>query len=309
METIPCIFGHGYSSDVAITDNGFTGRRCPECATIYVSPRPDRAAIFDLYHHDNAWLPAAYHLGFNPVAELSARRHVAAIFDRSPFKLAGARRQSLLEIGCGAGYVLRIAKSRGVDAYGVELNPYQAEYVDQGLGIPCETMPFTAASFGEKRFDVIFHCDVLSHFPDPIRDLSAMREKLSSRGYLVFETGNAADIDPRYYKFIPAWQYPDHLFFFGESSLRELLKRAGYSEVHIASWSILPQLALRRCVQRLRPATRAAGVKPASSSTLSARQKAVRVAIAHAQDFVRYGLGARLSNPRHPRTVMVWARK
>jgi SAM-dependent methyltransferase len=220
--------------------------------------------------------------------------------------------KTLLEIGCGGGHLLKVAQQNGIEPFGVELNPSQASYVKGTLGIQCETLSFTTKTFGDRKFDVIFHCNVTSHFYDPIAEFSAMRDKLTNGGCLVFETGNGADMDQKYYRYIPAWQYPDHLFFFGESSIRELLKRAGFSIVHVTSWSILPELAALKLLRHQRDGSNAGSTpNPVSSSPVQRaklKQRIVRLSLAYSQLFLRFGLGAVLSNPRHPRTMLVWAR-
>jgi SAM-dependent methyltransferase len=313
MELIPCIFGHGYSDDVVIQENGFEGRRCPVCGIIYISPRPEPADVFDLYHHDKAFLPSSHHISFNPGAELAARTHFSWISDKRHFQSFDRQMQpSILEIGCGGGHLLKVAKEKGWDAFGVELNPYQAKHVQDSIKIPCETNPFSRDSFGSKMFDVIFHCDVTSHLSDPIGDFSAMCDKLTPNGRLIFETGNGADIDRRYYKYFHAWQYPDHLFFFGESSIRELLMRSGFHNWHIESWSILPQLVLNR-LARTRKKPQSFGVdRTSGTGKFSApdwKQRVKRNMAAHATHFIRFSIGALSSNPKVPRTMLISASK
>ena len=49
MEEIKCIFCNKSSEDVVIEENGFKGRKCPECGLIFISPRPTQAEILDIY--------------------------------------------------------------------------------------------------------------------------------------------------------------------------------------------------------------------------------------------------------------------
>ena len=309
METISCIFGHGFSEDVVIEENGFQGRRCPVCKTIYVSPRPEPREIFDLYHHDRAHLSAAHHIRYNPAADLAAKAHFDAIYNQHPYYHSkGEQPLSFLEIGCGGGHLLKLAKGAGLDTFGVELNPAQAGYIESELRIPCETKPFSRSTFGDRKFDIIFHCDVTSHLHDPLGDFMAMRDKLQQHGQLIFETGNGADIDSRYYKYFNCWQYPDHLFFFGEQSIRELLQRAGFSRVHIISWSILPELMFNRF---LKPGGRrkitTAEPMNGNTSTVPPRQsgkaRLVKLATARLMHFFRFTLGALSSDTRVPWTL------
>ena len=300
MVTVSCLFGHGTSDDIAISENGFTGRRCPTCAVIYLSPRPGADEVFDLYSHDRAHLPAAQHLAHHKAATLMARHHLRFVRRVVPPQRPDGRRPALLEIGAGAGAFLTEARAVGYDVHGIELNPHQAAHI-RAAGIPCETEPFSPASFDGRRFDVIYHTDVLSHLPDPLADLRLMRNRLAAGGAMVFETGNGADIERRFYGFIPVWQYPDHLYFFGRASLRELLDRAGFTDVRIHAWSILPQLALMRAARR-----RAVSAVPSTSGAPS-RPPWKRTAAAYVMHGLRYGVGRWIRVRGAPETLLVVA--
>ena len=139
-----------------------------------------------------------------------------------------------------------------------------------------------------------------------------MFDKLAPNGQLIFETGNAADIDPSYYKYFNWWQYPDLLFFFGEDSVRELLRRAGFKKVHIVSWSILPELIFDRFVWKRGRRVVDPGVPasaPTKASKLSRKKKALRVGAAYLRHFFRFTIGAFSSDKRVPRTMLIWAMK
>jgi SAM-dependent methyltransferase len=301
LEEIPCIFGHGFNDEIAIEENGFKGRRCKTCRLIYISPRPSKQAIFDLYHHDKAFLPASRHTNFNPVAELAAHHHIQF------FKKLMPRQSSVLEIGCGGGHFLNEAKKHGYIPFGIELNPHQAVYVQNECGIPCESKPFALDSFGSKTFTAIFHVDVLSHLADPIRDFKIMYDKLKPGGYLLFETGNGADIDPKYYGNFRAFQYPDHVFFFGEDTVHELLRQTGFVETQVFSWSILPQLLLMKLLQGGKPTQ--VNPKVAPNLTTKKQSKIIKSTAAYVFHFLRYKIGRLQRGKKVPRTLFVISRK
>ena len=305
METIPCIFGHGPSDEVAIEEDGFKGRRCRTCGLIYISPRPLPEEIFDLYHHDKAYWPADHHLQEKPVTTLAAKHHLRILRRLHPPPA------SILEIGCGGGHFLRAARDAGYEAHGIELNPMQAEYLRAKLSIPCESEPLSASTFGGRRFDIIYHVDVASHFPDPIQDFSVMRQKLNTGGLLFFETGNGADIDPKFYKYFSSFQYPDHLFFFGDATVKELLVRAGFKREHIQirAYSTLP---IRKFVSFL-SARKQRSLAPSGSTTDSvpikeSAPKHTPLWKARVLHWLKYGLGRWVTSRSHPMTFLISAK-
>jgi SAM-dependent methyltransferase len=175
----------------------------------------------------------------------SAEAHIAGSFRSRLYAKHNLRiikrcikKGSILEIGAGAGYFLDEARKEGFEVCGIELNGNQADFIRNKLRIPCEESSLNTSSFAGKRFDIVYHCDVLSHFYDPIAEFTKMKDVLRNDGIIAFETGNFGDIEERYLKAITTFQYPDHLFFFSENSLRELLRLTGFQLIAMHRYSI-----------------------------------------------------------------------
>jgi len=239
MEKISCIFCGAKNSDVAITEKGFTGLRCARCELIYISPRPGASEVTRLYTDEHAVLYADAQFQFDGFNRMEAARALATI---------GAYRKggSILELGAGGGCFLSEARRLGYEPHGIELNPIEARWINEKLHIPCEARELSERSFEGKRFDIIYHRDVLSHLSDPISTFREMHRALKDDGLVVFETGNIADVRPEYMKHFSQFSYPDHLFFFGERSIGLLLERTGFSCLHVQKQGILLPLLLQK---------------------------------------------------------------
>lgn len=265
MNEINCLLCDAKSDNVVIQENGYDGKKCPQCGLIYVSPRPSYDDIVDLYGHDDAHVSATDHVSAAFRKQLFARHHLGII---SSFATDGA----LLDVGAGAGAFLAEARNAGFTPYGLEFNPIQAEFIRTELGIPCEESPLSTSIFDGKRFDVVYHCDVLSHFFDPVAEFRTMHELLNEDGMLVFETGNLGDVNERYYQRFLRFQYPDHLFFFGTENLRWLLESTGFDVLEIYRYSISPQLLLEKATAGLRGRLSSSNHKRPSAGETSAEQ-------------------------------------
>ena len=241
MQEISCIFCGKPSDHVAITENGYTGRKCQDCNLIFISPRPSSNEIKQLYTDDNAVLYADAQFKFDRFKRMAA---VSTLEKISDYRKDG----SLLELGPGGGSFLQEARNRGYESYGIELNPIEARWINENLHIPCENVALSEESFNGMKFDIIYHQDVLSHLYDPIASLNDMNRALKKDGLLIFETGNIADVDESYYKYFSQFSYPDHLFFFGEHSLNQLLEQAGFKPICIIRESIWLQLLLQKAL-------------------------------------------------------------
>jgi 2-polyprenyl-3-methyl-5-hydroxy-6-metoxy-1,4-benzoquinol methylase len=238
MQDIGCIFHGGMSSDfpVVFTENGFTARKCPRCNLIFVSPRPSLKEISNLYGHNEADEYARRYVTEGFSRRLYAK-HALSILKRH------APNGSILDVGAGAGYFLDEARRYGYQVFGIEMNPIEAEFMKSSLRIDCETSPIHE-TYKDMKFEVVSTFNVLSHLYDPIADFQAMSERLKKSGIMLIETGNLAEVRSAYYGHYGRFLLPNHLFFFGEESLRLLLRDCKLDIVEIRRFSILPQIII-----------------------------------------------------------------
>jgi 2-polyprenyl-3-methyl-5-hydroxy-6-metoxy-1,4-benzoquinol methylase len=317
VHEIGCVLCEGAGSTPVIYESGFTGRQCANCGLIFISPRPSRQEIDEVYRQGEAHLsPQWFVQGREAIASRLRARRDARLVQRH----AGGG--SLLEIGPGRGTFLAAARRRGFDVFGVELNPTQASYIRSELGIACAESLESAQELAGGQFDVIYHRDVLSHFYDPHEEMRRLRALLKPGGLHIFETGNLADVDHRYLRLIASFQYPDHLFFYGEASLRKLLDQTGFAHVHTHRWSVLPERSLRHRIDRARSRLSAAAGRvdrdsdgarqTARPEPADARSRAGRSA-RQALDVLYYALQVSVGRipvgERVPQTLIVVARK
>ena len=54
MEDIPCIFCGKSIDNIAMSENGYKGRKCEDCNLIFISPRPTSDEITNLYVDEHA---------------------------------------------------------------------------------------------------------------------------------------------------------------------------------------------------------------------------------------------------------------
>jgi SAM-dependent methyltransferase len=318
LEEIKCIFCGIESSQVVIEENGYLGKKCPQCGLIYVSPRPSLDETVQLYWGDQAHISSESHISDAFQKRLYARHNLRVI---RPVVKRGA----LLEIGAGAGYFLDEARKTGFHPFGLELNPVQAGFIRTELKIPCEESPLSTSLFEGKKFDVVYHCDVIGHFFDPIADFRLMNTIMKDGAFLIFETGNLGDVDKLYFKYFQRFQYPDHLFSFSTDSLSKLLDRTGFEVLEIYRYSILPQLILIQIAARIkhlfsklvrqqsssnrssRARTMAGGIQP------SHRGPSAKRIIGPVWDYLnyvlRYKIGAILPKKGRPQSLIVIAQK
>jgi SAM-dependent methyltransferase len=317
MEQVCCIFCTKSSEAVVIKEDGYQGRRCDTCALIYISPRPKQEDISDLYGHGSAHVSSDAHITGSLLKRLYAR-HSLKVIDQYrstvytrvlDFINPGFSKSqgTLLEVGAGGGHFLKEARKKGYTPYAIELNPHQADFINQVLGIPCEKTLLSSCSFGDNTFDVIYHCDVISHFHDPVDAFKIMHTKLADDGLLVFETGNIAEVKHKYLGAFSSFQYPDHLYFFSKDSIKQLLDKTGFELVALHRYNIMPQLAVMNWLKGSSSNTQP--VAPKSESGSSWLYSVAKNAYYLMVYVLRYKLGRLLPKKGRPQTLIVVARK
>lgn len=301
MEALECIFCHTDNNPTVIKENSYTSNQCRSCNLIYVAPQPTEENIANLYGHDDAHIPAHQHIQQSYEKTLYAQHHLRIIKQY-------IQKGRLLEIGAGAGYFLHEARKQGFTPYGLELNIHQAHYIRTTLHIPCETVPLEQSTYYKlNNFNLMYHCDVLSHFIDPIKEFKNSYTTLTDNGYLIFETGNIGDIDTKYYPLFSSFQLPDHLFFFTENTIKHLLTMTGFECIAIHRYSIVPQLYISRFIASLRTKKTATPHNSALSSSLS--PSLVKKAYHYGMYLIRYHLGKLFVRKKAPQTLLIIAKK
>ncbi len=152
-------------------------------------------------------------------------------------KLTSGRK--LLDIGCGAGQFLKLAREKGWQAEGLEFDNALEQNL-QEQGIPVRTGDFFEIDLPENSYDVITLWDVFEHFSEPVPALERLRKLLKPNGLLLLacpkEDSSLAWLARKFYQWSGGrLQYPvrvvyliDHPLFYSPKTLSTLLENHGF---------------------------------------------------------------------------------
>ncbi len=201
-----------------------TNRICNHCGLVYQSPRMTESELSIFYKVEYRRL---YHGAETPDAkDLAVQAGRAdALVAFCDGQLPAIKRH--LDIGCSAGLLLlRFKEAYGCRVTGVEPGDIYREYArSQRLRVFASVDDLRAKD--KKRFDLISLAHVLEHLPDPVGYLEELRAGLLTKaGWLLVEVPNLYAHD----SFEVA-----HLVSYSEHTLRQVLGKAGFDVVALAT--------------------------------------------------------------------------
>jgi SAM-dependent methyltransferase len=214
-------------------DAPFRVLQCENCSLIFVYPCPDQGELVEHYN-DNyyaEWIGA------------QERRRIR-MWSRRLEKLERFRHKGrLLDIGCGEGTFLLLAKENGWEISGTELSPYAAKYASQRLEIDIFCGELLNARYPTDSFDVVTMWHVLEHVTDPKCYLIEIRRILRSYGLLAIAVPNVNSlimqiayriIKGRKMKLFSKDEKEVHLYHFSPETIQIYLNKTGFKCVKLS---------------------------------------------------------------------------
>jgi 2-polyprenyl-3-methyl-5-hydroxy-6-metoxy-1,4-benzoquinol methylase len=144
----------------------------------------------------------------------------------------------LIDVGCGIGYFLEVAKERGWEVYGTEFTDEAVE-ICQNKGISMHQGPLDPENYQGISFDIITSFEVIEHINNPIEELTHFYELLRKGGLVYVTTPNFNSL-LRYrlkekYNVIA---YPEHLSYYTPKTLKKVFRNTGFKTQKIQSTGI-----------------------------------------------------------------------
>lgn len=192
--------------------------RCKKCGLVYVNPRPTKQEIGKFY-------PKAYFLPPTDAKSGIDKYQYEKMKKIKKFKKAG----KILDIGCGAGYFIAVAKENGWETRGVEVSKVAADYAWKKFGINVFAGELREAGYPDEYFDVVTLWHVLAHLLNPSETLAEVNRVLKKGGLLVLTVPNISGFQAKIFKeFWFHLDVPRHLYFFEPSTLKQMLRKNGF---------------------------------------------------------------------------------
>lgn len=217
------------------TKFGFDLYQCIECSTGFFSQVPVNTN--DIYS-------ASYTLGDAKQAYLNNKdyRKIRFALERVQLienHLSGTiQGRNILDVGCGTGWFLEVAKENGANCYGVELGKDLANYTSENLGIKVWNCDLGQVKTN-TGFDVITMFDLIEHVENPYLLIEGAKRLLNEDGFIVIFTPQFDSLGIQMMKensnlIMPA----EHLSYFTEKSVEKLAELSEMKVIYYATKGI-----------------------------------------------------------------------
>lgn len=226
-------------------------QKCPVCGTsraietLTIEPAPIKAGRLGLFACQGCHsffyggpdpVIGYDHSGFEPKYWLHYAQIGAGISAMlMPLMALGERaRGSLLDVGCGFGYVPDFwGRSGRGPAVGLESAVY-GKIGKEKLGVEIHHQYYNQCeAIAGRKFDIVFSSEVIEHVPDPKAFLSEIGQGLAENGMLVLTTPSASIVRPDAdaSTLNAALSAGFHFFLASKSALEDTIKAAGFPHV------------------------------------------------------------------------------
>jgi SAM-dependent methyltransferase len=208
---------------------------CPTCGLVFVDPVPPEATDIGTYGSE-------YYEPWQRDQERPRRRLWRRRLRR--LEARAGTRGSLLDIGCGDGLFLRVARDAGWRVDGIEFSPEGAGRAAARLGRPVAVGDLAASAMLPGPFDVVTLWHVLEHLPEPRPMLAAAHHRLVPGGLLVVAVPNLENLPMRAaYRLARGRPLPlyepgarePHLSHFDRRTLGRIVAGAGFTGLAITT--------------------------------------------------------------------------
>lgn len=218
-------------SQSAFEKYGFTFRRCQECRTIYMCPRPTPEVMASYYCNSDNYKFWAEHIF--PASEANRREKIhrpMLNYILSACENYGVARGMLVEVGPGFGTFVSLAQESGRfgNVLAIERTPEMAKACrDRGVNVIERAVEdLRTEEVGEA--DVLVSFEVIEHLFVPASYLRSAARLLRPGGLMVLTCPNGEGFDTAMLGAQSVQVDSEHVNLFNPDSLAGLVSRSGF---------------------------------------------------------------------------------
>jgi len=195
--------------------------KCKNCGLVFCEPIPTKQELDEYYK--------TYAYENNYYSPITKQRYIELLEQFEKYR----KTNRILDVGCGNGFFLDVAKEQGWEVYGTEYSEKAIEILKE-KGIKSYKGELNIDDFKEEMFDVITSFEVVEHINNPVEEIQKIKYFLRKGGVLYITTPNFNSISR--YLLKENWNiigYPEHLTYYTAKTLTGLLRKNNLIKVFV----------------------------------------------------------------------------
>jgi SAM-dependent methyltransferase len=204
--------------------------RCSTCGFYYLYPRVIEGAMQEAYRQPSYYEGGA--CGYADTSYTAQESSLRATFKRLLHNLADRRLTggTLLEVGCGYGYLLDDARAYFDRRVGTEFSLDGAE-IARATGAEVFVGGIEQIS-AERKFDTVLAVQVIEHVYQPLAFVKQLINHTQPGGHIIIATPDIGGVLRKAMgRHWPSFKVPEHVGYFDFRTLSRLMEKAGLSDV------------------------------------------------------------------------------
>ena len=199
--------------------------KCGSCDFVFCKPIPTQDELNAVYegYGRNDYL-----------SELTIKAYERVLDSLEPYR----KTNRLIDVGCGIGYFLEVAKRRGWEVYGTEFTE-EAVKICEEKGAKMELGVLDPSNYQPESFDVVCSFEVIEHINNPREELSNFHKLLRKGGVVYCTTPNFNAVER--FQLGSDWNvlgYPEHLSYYTPKTLKRVYIETGFQHKKVLATGV-----------------------------------------------------------------------
>ena len=199
--------------------------KCGKCSFVFAQKIPTTQELIDYYdgYGRNDYL-----------SPITIKRYHELLDQMEKYR----KTNRILDVGCGIGYFLEVAKERGWEVHGTEYTDKALE-ICRSKGIEMQEGKLDPSKFDNESFDIITSFEVLEHINNPQEEVTNFNRLLRPGGLIYLTTPNFNSLlRHRLKERYNVIAYPEHLSYYTPKTLKNLFLSQGFKTLQIQTTGI-----------------------------------------------------------------------
>lgn len=198
--------------------------RCNNCSVVYTNPVENISTLL---------------IGYEDVIDheyLETERYRKQLLKEHLSKInKWSKKGRLLDVGCFAGYFLKLADEDGWIPYGIEPSRWAVNYAKENGALILGSSLYSTKLASDK-FNAVTLWDVIEHLDTPHAALKIIHRSLKKGGIIALGTPNIDSMFSRFLGENCPFLIRMHLILYSPKTLRLLLEKNGFSVMSCTSY-------------------------------------------------------------------------